>query len=31
LFSLMYCKDFIPALSTWSSFVDFYRKEAYRS
>jgi hypothetical protein len=29
LFSLMYCKDFIPALSTWSSFVDFYRKEVY--
>jgi hypothetical protein len=27
LFSLMYCKDFIPALSSWSVFVQFYRKE----
>jgi len=27
LFSLVYCKDFIPALSTWSVFVDQYRME----
>jgi len=29
LFSLMYCKDFIAARSTWSNFVQFYRKEVY--
>ena len=29
LFSLMYCKDFISAKSTWSNFVQFYRKEVY--
>ena len=27
LFSLVYCKDFIPAVSTWSVFVDQYRME----
>ena len=27
LFSLMYCKDFIPAKSTWSNFVQVYRQE----
>jgi len=27
LFSLMYCKDFIPAKSTWSNFVQFARSE----
>ena len=27
LFSLMYCRDFIPALSTWSVFVEGYRNE----
>ena len=27
LFSLMYCKDFIPAFSTWSNFVQFVKRE----
>ena len=27
LFSLMYCKDFISARSTWSDFVYWYRRE----
>jgi len=27
LFSLMYCKDFIPAKSTWSDFIVFFKRE----
>lgn len=29
LFSLLYCKDFIPAISTWSTFIQRVRRELY--